>query len=76
MLQLLSLILLRDDQSIQVSRRSNLEFHVVLVSLDLHRLGILLPGLLQEVLDLLDLFGHLCVWRRISKELVMNYNEE
>ena len=38
---------------------ANLELDIVSILLDLHTLGILPPGLEEEVLDLLDLTGHL-----------------
>ena len=39
--------------------RTNLELDIVGVLLDLHTLSVLPPGLQEEVLDLLDLTGHL-----------------
>ena len=42
-----------------MSCKAHLELDIVSVLLDLHTLGILPPGLQEEVLDLLDLTGHL-----------------
>ena len=39
--------------------KANLELDIVSVLLDLHALGVLPPRLQEEVLDLLDLTGHL-----------------
>ena len=44
--------------------KANLELDIVGVLLDLHTLGVLPPGLQEEVLDLLDLTGHLLKWQQ------------
>ena len=50
LLQLVSLFLVLNDQSVQESGASNLKLDVVWVLLDLDALGVLPPGLQQEIL--------------------------
>lgn len=56
--ELLSLLLVCDDQGVQVSAAAHLEFNIVLVLLDLYGLGILPPGGQQEIFDFFDLARH------------------
>ena len=58
LLQLLRLLLVCDDQGVQVPAAANLEFHIILVLLDLYRFGILPPGCEQKVLDFLNFPRH------------------
>jgi len=58
LLQLLGLFLVSDNEGVQVSGAAHFELGVFCVFLDLHRLGVLPPGLQQEVFDFHDLFRH------------------
>ena len=60
--------LVSDLKGVEEAGASNLELNIVGVLLDLDALGILPPSLQEEVLDLLDLAGHLddlCKYRFI-----------
>ena len=59
LLQLFGLLLVRDLEGVEEPGAPDLELMVVRILLDLHALGVLPPGLQKEVLDLLDLAGHL-----------------
>ena len=59
LLQLFGLLLVRDLEGVEEPGAPDLELMVVRIILDLHALGVLPPGLQKEVLDLLDLAGHL-----------------
>jgi len=60
--QLLGLLLVLDNQSIQISGSSNLEFGLrSTVLLDGGRLDVLSAGQFQKFLDVLDFLGH-CVY--------------
>ena len=58
MLQLLGLLLVFDDEGVEESGASNLEFGALRVLLDLDTLGILSPGLQEEILDFFDFTRH------------------
>merc|ERR1712130_722139 len=58
LLQLFSLLLVRDLQCVEESGTPHLELVVISVLLDLDTLSVLPPGFQEEVLDLLDLPGH------------------
>ena len=58
LLQLLCLLFLCDDQGVKVSAASKFQLHIILIFLDLDRLGVLAPGREQEVLDFLNFAGH------------------
>ena len=57
-LQFLGLLFVRDDQGIKVSAASDFKLHIVLIFLDLDRVGILSPGYEQEVLDFHNFARH------------------
>lgn len=50
----LRLLFVCDDQGVKVSAASNFKLHIILIFLDLDRLGILAAGCEQEVLDFLS----------------------
>ena len=54
LLQLLCLLFVCDDQGVKVSAASNFKLHIILIFLDLDRLGVLAAGREQEVLDFLN----------------------
>lgn len=71
--ELLSLLLVCDDQGVQVPAAAHLELNIVLVLLDLYGLGILPPGCQQEIFDFFYLARHAAVsadWTSDRKSVV------
>ena len=58
LLQLLCLLFVCDDQGVKVSAASNFKLHIILIFLDLGRLGALSTGCKQKVLDFLNFVRH------------------
>jgi len=56
--ELVGLLLVVDDESVEVATAAHLELDAVLVLLYLHRFGIGSPGSQEEILDLHDLLRH------------------
>lgn len=57
-LEFVSLLLVVNDKSVQISRASDLELGVVDVSLNLDSGGVLSSSSVEELLDLFDLLRH------------------
>ena len=51
---MLCLLFVCDDQGVKVSVALDLNLHIILAFLQLDRLGLLLPGCMQKVLDFLS----------------------